>query len=199
MICRSQLPFNFWNARIVHMKVMALVAWTVASVFLPGANGARVSPVEAARPAQAARTCQNVQLLIRAQNSQGAAGTIAVIYRIHNLTGQPCTLFGYPGVQLLDRHFLSLPTRVHRGGYPVSAIQPRLVHITPHGNAYFTLVYSDVPVNNQPCEATASYLMIWAPNDVLPVVTYASGGGGGITACTGNITVSPVTAQPRYQ
>jgi hypothetical protein len=131
--------------------------------------------------------------------SQGAAGHIAVIYRIHNLWGQACTLYGYPGVQLLDGHFLSLPTTVHRGpGGIVGAIPPRLIRIGAYGNAYFTLGYSDVPVNNQPCE-TAYYLMIWAPNDVLPVVTYAFTHAGRITACGGNLNVSPVTARPRYR
>jgi hypothetical protein len=153
--------------------------------------------VAAAQPAQTAPRCQNIQLTIRVQSSQGAAGTIAIVYRIHNLTGRACSLFGYPGVQLLDRNFLSLPTTVHRGGGFLGSIPRQLVRLGGHGNAYFTLVYNDVPVNNRPCE-TASYLMIFPPNDYLPVVTYASTRGGSITPCTGNINVSPVTAHPRY-
>jgi hypothetical protein len=153
--------------------------------------------VAAAQPARAAGTCQNIQLLIRPQTSQGAAGTIAIIYRIHNLTGRACTLYGYPGVQLLDRHFLSLPTTVHRGGSMMGSIPEQIVRLAAYSSAYFALFYSDVPVGNRPCEAAATYLMIWAPNDVLPVVTYAAPGGG-ITTCTGNIYVSPVQWQPRY-
>jgi hypothetical protein len=180
------------------MKVVALGAWTIVAVLMPAGRDLRVSPAEAARPAQAAHTCQNIQLLIRVQTSQGAAGHIGVIYRVHNLSSRACTLFGYPGVQLLDRHFVSLPTTEHRGpGGLVGAIPKRLVHVGPHGNAYFALGYSDVPVNNRPC-ATAYYLMIFAPNDFLPVVTYAARGGG-IIACSGAIDVSPVTAQPRLR
>ena len=180
------------------MKRMILVAWAIVTVFLPTGSALHVSPVAAALSAQPARTCQNIQLLIRPQSSQGAAGTIALIYRIHNLSAQACSLYGYPGVQLLDRRFLSLPTTVHRGGGFLGRIPVRLVRLGAYGNAYFTLSYSDVPVNNQPCPA-AYNLMIFAPNDFLPVVTYAVPRGGSITACGGNINVSPVTARPRFQ
>jgi hypothetical protein len=164
---------------------------------LPAGPGLRLIHADAAQPGQAARPCQNVQLLIRPYSSQGAAGTIVVIYRIHNLSGQACTLYGYPGVQLLDRHFVSLPTIVHRGGFVVGTIPRQLVRLGGHGHAYMTLAYSDVPVGNKPCQAAAFYLMIWPPNDFLPVVTYAAPGGG-IMACTGTIDVAPVTAQPRF-
>jgi len=182
------------------MKAIVLVAWATTAVSL-AAGGAvsGVTPADAARPSQSPHTCYNIQLTIRPVQSQGAAGHIAVIYRLHNMWNQPCTLFGYPGVQLLDRHFLSLPTHVHRSpGNLVGAIPPRLIRLGPFGNAYFALGYSDVQVNNQPCPE-ARYLMIFPPNDSLPVVTYAATHGQGLTACTGNINLSPVTAQPRYQ
>lgn len=180
------------------MKLMTLVAWTIVAVVLSAATVGAVGPAEAAQSAQPARTCQNTQLDIRPGASQGAAGHIGIIYRIHNLSNRACTLFGYPGIQLLDRHFLSLPTMTHRGpGGLVGAISMRRVPVAAHGAAYFVLGYSDVPVGNRPC-VTAYYLMIFAPNDSLPVVTYA-GGAGGITACAGAINVSPVTTQPRFQ
>jgi hypothetical protein len=154
----------------------------------------------AKRAVQTVHKCQNIQLMIQAQSSQGAAGHIAVIYRMHNLFSQACTLRGYPGVQLLNRDFVTLPTTVHHGaGGLVGAIPMRLITVPGHGNAYFALGYSDVPVNNQPCEVPARYVMIIPPSDYLPVVTYAFTHGGSISACTGNINVSPVTATPRYR
>jgi hypothetical protein len=178
------------------MKVTLIAAWIAICVALPGATDRRVSDVDAA---QAPRTCHNVQLAIRPQSSQGAAGHIALIYRIHNLSNRSCTLFGYPGVQLLDRNFISVPTTVHRGpGGLVGAFVPRTVTLGAGGNAYFALGYSDVPVNNHPC-SSARYLMIFAPNDFLPVVTYASAPRGGLITCTGNVDVSPVTAHPRFR
>ena len=180
------------------MKMMFAAVCAMVTVISPTGNGLRVRPAVAAQASQAAPSCRNTQLTIRYKSSNGAAGHVGIIYRIHNLSAQACTLFGYPGVQLLDRQFLSLPTTVHRGtGDLVGPIPRQLVRVAAHGNAYFALGYSDVPVMNQPCK-TAYYLMIFAPNDVLPVVTYAFGRGG-ITACAGSIYVSPVTARPRYQ
>lgn len=180
------------------MKRMVFTICVLVLVFLPAGRDLRITPADAARPAQAARACQNIQLLIRPQSSQGAAGTIALIYRIHNLTGRPCTLYGYPGIQLLNRSFLSLPTTVHRGGSMMGSIPVTLVRLGSYGNAYFALFYSDVPVGNRPCQTAATYLMIWAPNDVLPVVTNAATRGGSISSCTGDLFVSPVAGRPRY-
>lgn len=153
----------------------------------------------AARPSTAPR-CLNVQLLIQAVTSDGAAGSIGIIYRIHNMFGQACTLTGYPGVRLLDRSFLSLPTVEHRGaGGLIGPIPVRLITIPAFGNAYFALGYSDVQVNNRPCQPQAHYVLVIPPNDRLPVVTYAAENGGTIFSCTANIYVSPVTPKPRYR
>jgi hypothetical protein len=150
-----------------------------------------------ARWSAAPPTCQNIQLLIRPHSSNGAAGHIGIIYRIHNLSGRACFLEGYPGVQLLDRHFVSMPTTVTRGGSFIGSIPKQGVTLAAGGNAYFTLLYSDVPTGNGPCR-TARNLMIFAPDNFLPVVTYAAPNGGGITACNGAVNVSPVTARPRF-
>jgi Protein of unknown function (DUF4232) len=191
------------------VKAIVFVACTIMAISLPAwGTVSRVTQVEAARSSLTPHACQNVQLLIRSSQSQGAAGHIAVIYRMTNLWNQPCTLYGYPGVQLLDRNFHSLPTHVHRGpGNLIGAIIPRLVRLGSYGHAYFAMGYSDVPVNNQPCP-NAYYLMIIPPNDYLPVVTAAVVLGGiyrsqhkpsPITVCTGNVNVTPVTKRPRFQ
>lgn len=179
-------------------KVLMLAASVlVLAVPLLGGN-VLVSPVQAARPAQTVHTCQNIQLQARAQSSQGAAGTIAIVYRLHNMRGQPCTLMGYPGIQLLDRNFASLPTTVHRGGGMTGSVPAQAVTVRRYGNAYFALFYSDVPTANQPPCARAHYVMIIAPNDNLPVVTYAFTAGGSIMECSGNVYVTPVTGLPKY-
>jgi len=181
--------------RVVPLTMIVLVAWI--ALVLPADRPLHVTGAIAAQPAQAAQSCRNIQLSLSTQGSQGAAGTIVVIYRFHNLFAQACALYGYPGVQLLDRRFLTLHTVVHRGLPVGRAIPKRLVHVAAHGNAFFTLLYNDVPVNSRPCE-TASYLMVFPPNAFLPVVAYAAPRRGSITPCTGNLYVSPVTAHPRY-
>jgi hypothetical protein len=177
-------------------KVMLGTVLAAVAITLPGVTAMNAGGAVAARPAQAARTCQNIQLVVRPQNSQGAAGTIAIIYRIHNLYGRACTLYGYPGVRLLSRTFITLPTTVTRGGGFLGGIPKQPVMVPARGNAYFTLTYSDVPVNNGPCY-TAPNVMIFAPGDYLPVVTYAYPHAS-IFACNGALNVSPVTSQPRY-
>jgi Protein of unknown function (DUF4232) len=182
------------------VKAIVFVACTIVAISLPAwGTVSRVTQVEAAQAPQTARTCQNMQLLIRPGQSQGAAGHIAVIYRMTNLWNQPCTLFGYPGVQLLDGVFHSLPTHVHRGpGNLIGAITPRPVRLAAFGHAYFAMGYSDVQINNHPCP-NAIYLMIIPPNDFLPVVTYSVAQREGIMACGGNVNVTPVTKRPRFQ
>jgi Protein of unknown function (DUF4232) len=170
---------------------------TIAALsLLAGTSG--MGSAGAARAIPALPTCQNIQLLIRPHSSNGAAGHIGLIYRIHNLSQRDCFLEGYPGVQLLDRHFVSMPTTVTRGGSFIRTIPKRGVTLPAGGNAYFTLLYSDVPTGSGPCR-TARNLMIFAPDNFLPVVTYAAPRGGGIAACNGAINVSPVTAHPRFR
>lgn len=176
-------------------KAMLVAVLALIAISLPAVTSSSATGAVAAQSA-ATGTCRNTQLLIRAYNSQGAAGTIAIIYRIHNHSRQACTLYGYPGVQLLSRSFTTLPTRVTRGGNFLAGIPRQLVSLTGGGNAYFTLTYSDVPVDNGPCYK-ASNLMIFAPGDFLPVVTYAYPHGS-ILACNGALNVSPVTGRPRY-
>lgn len=182
------------------MRPKALVSASVATVMILAAWGAS-RPITANARASAANpsTCSNMQLAVRSNGSNGAAGTIAVIYRLHNLRDQPCTLSGYPGVLLLDRNFHTLPNRERRGGVSIfRSIEPRLVTLAAFGNAYFVLSYNDVPVANRPCPTTR-YLMIIPPNDFLPLVTYALSRGQGLTACSTYIYVSPVSQNPRYQ
>ena len=182
--------------RVVTARGLLLVASIAAALALPIAAQPHLTLVPA-HAAQAPHTCQNIQLLVSGYSSEGAAGTIAVIYRIHNLRSQACTLPCYPGIQFLDRQFASLPTTVYRGGGKVGNVPVRTVTLGPSRNAYFALFYSDVPTANAPPCADAPYLMIFAPNTYLPVVTYAASGRA-IHECAGIVHVSPVTAQPTY-
>jgi hypothetical protein len=197
MIVYTRFFNRVWRNGGITTTVLLLVASAIAALIVPLGNRSQPVPVQAAHPAQSAHTCQNIQLLIRPQTSQGITGTIGVIYRIHSLQSKACTLSGYPGIQFLDRQFASLRTTVHRGGGDVGNIPVRTVTLGPYVDAYFALFYTDVStVNAAPCPM-ARYLMIFAPNDYLPVVTYALPGGS-IRECSGNVFVSPVTAQPTY-
>jgi hypothetical protein len=127
---------------------------------------------------------------------QGATGHIWEMFRIHELLPGSCTLFGYPGALLLDRQFYSLPTHVTRGPFPQGGPGPTLVTLSRSRDAYFVVGWTHLPTPGQKCP-TARYVMITAPNDRLPVVAYAGTGDGqgGIDACGGNLTMSPVAGK----
>lgn len=145
---------------------------------------------------QSASRCSNLQLSVRAIGSQGAAGTIGILFRMHKTWGNGCTVQGYPGAELLDRQFHSLPTHVSRAR---GAAEPLVLLDSGH-DAYFSLKYSDVPMGNATCPR-APYLMVTPPNDRLPIVTYTHGGNSQayVSPCGGNLTVSPVHASPTFQ
>ena len=146
--------------------------------------------------------CGNTQLSLQATQSQGAAGHIAILFRIHKTWGNGCSLQGYPGAELLDRQFHTLPTHVSRGhGYIVSGSPSQLqVTLDSSHDAYFTLEYSDVQTGNGACPRVP-YLMVTPPNDRLPIVTYTHGGRSQayVTPCGGNLVVSPVRASAAFR
>jgi hypothetical protein len=128
--------------------------------------------------------------------SNGAMGHISEMFRIHDLLPGSCSLYGYPGAMLLDKTFYSLPTHVTRGPYPEGGPGPALVTLSRRHDAYFVLGWEHFPTPGQKCPI-ARYVMIWAPNDRLPVVVNAGtpSGQGGIMACGGNLTASPVAGK----
>jgi hypothetical protein len=166
-----------------------VTTWSIGSL----AAGARAAGEAATRP------CQNFQVTVRPGQSNGATGHIAIMYRIHNILPGACTLFGYPGAELLDRNFSSLPTHVHRGlGFLAGKHAPSTVTLQGNQDGFFILEWVHFPSPGQSCPP-ASYLLITPPNDRLPVVTYAARGGGTIVACGGNLTVSPVSQHPQFE
>lgn len=140
--------------------------------------------------------CANHQLLVQPTAANGATGHVSELFRIHDLLPSSCTLIGYPGALLLDQTFHSLPTQVSRAPYPEGGPGPTLVTLTRQHDAYFVLSWMHFPTPGQACP-TAHYVMITPPNDRLPVVTNAGGGDGegGIMACGGKLTASPVAGK----
>lgn len=147
----------------------------------------------AAGPRDGPHNCYNVQLMIMPDKGGSGLGHIGLNYRIHNLWARPCTLRGFPGLELLDRNFHSLPTHPQRGnGYLIGNVPAHQVQLDSRHDAYFALEYSDNPVGHETC-LHARYLMLIPPNDNLPDVTYSR-----IDPCGGKINVSPVGSRPTF-
>jgi len=142
--------------------------------------------------AQQITRCHTAQLALHAGISSGAAGTLGRELRLRNRSSRVCTLFGYPGTQLLDQHQRPLPTHSTWDlVYLTGKRQPQIVHLSPGQNAYFVVLWVHIPTGNERCPA-ARYLRVIPPNAYRSLQIAA--GAGGIDACGGRITVSPVSA-----
>jgi Protein of unknown function (DUF4232) len=139
--------------------------------------------------------CQSSQLSVSPQQGSGAAGTIEMTVVFTNRGASTCSLFGYPGMQLLDASGGNLPTNVVRGGgpiFPVAAANqpPKTVLIASGASASFGLSYSDVPVGNETSCPTSANAEITPPGNTSSVtVALAIAPCGG-----GTVHVSPVYA-----
>jgi hypothetical protein len=128
-------------------------------------------------------------------NGNGAAGTIELDVVMTNQAAGPCTLIGYPGMQLLGPNNAPLPTNVLRGGgprfpNPAANATPTLVTVASGASAQFSLSYSDVPVGTETHCPTSQTTEVTPPNDTAYAVVPLQ-----ITACGGGtIHVSPVYA-----
>jgi len=124
----------------------------------------------------------------------GAAGTIANDFVLTNTGTEPCTLDGYPTLQLVANG-QNLTTNQTNGVNRIASLSttPALVTLAPGGQASIVLLYSDVPGGTAACPV-ASQLVIGLP-----------GGGGTVTAsfsfpqysnspCYGDLDVYPVMA-----
>jgi hypothetical protein len=108
---------------------------------------------------------------------RGSAGAGNIVYNLDlkNTSSHPCTVYGYPGMQLLDAQHKPLPTTVQRS--PIVA--KTYVTLIPNGDASASARFSpDVPGPGEPvsgaCEPTAAYTEITAPDETTQLVTAVS-------------------------
>lgn len=173
---------------------LLFVSCALVSALALSAHAGFVSAQGSRAPSASAGACQNFQLLVRPVRGSGAAGHFGVMYRIRNISIAGCMLSGFPGVVLLDSRFTTLRTHLTWSTELAGRHAVRIVHLAPNGTAYFVLYWAEIPTGNEPCHP-ARYLMITAPNDRLPIVTYA-GNGYSIHPCGGRITASPIEPAP---
>ena len=135
--------------------------------------------------------CSISQLRVRQTSSNGAAGSIGLTFAFTNVSSTTCTLFGYPGMQMLAAGGGSLPTTVIRApSVVVPAVAERTVILGPNAIASFYAGYSDVSAGSCP---QAARLEVTPPNAYDHLVIATS-----IAPCRGRINVSPVFAgKPR--
>jgi hypothetical protein len=133
--------------------------------------------------------CATAKLTGAIIGSSGAAGTIETTVALKSTATAPCTLGGYPGLQLLNASGSRLPTTVVRkGNYGFTAMAPTTVSLTAGQSAYFNIGYSDVPVGGETTCPSSASLEVTPPNafdHLVLAATLAPCGGG-------SLVVSPV-------
>lgn len=121
--------------------------------------------------------------------SSGAAGTIETTVALKSTATTPCTLGGYPGLQMLSSTGSALATTVVRkGSYSFTAMAPATVTVSPGQAVYFNIGYSDVPSGSETSCPTSASLEVTPPNatDHLTITAALAPCGGG------TMVVSPV-------
>src|SRR5579864_8545385 len=90
--------------------------------------------------------CHTPQLALNPVIGSGATGHIALMFRLHNRSRLTCSLYGYPGAQLLNAKRQPIVTHVHWGGGFISGTPaPHLVILKAAANAYFVMEWVDIP------------------------------------------------------
>ena len=175
---------------------------STSSTSLPPPTTVPAAPTTTAAPASTTTTdagqvagarCRSTVLSASIAGRSGGAGTLELVVDLTSKATVPCTLEGYPGLQMRDASGSALPTNVLRKGtYPFTSMNPTLVTLAPGGSARFNVGYSDVPVANESsCPASAT-MDVTAPNAYHSVSLSAT-----IAPCNhGTVVVSPVFAPP---
>ncbi|HEV3172754.1 MAG TPA: DUF4232 domain-containing protein [Actinocrinis sp.] len=118
--------------------------------------------------------CHTTDLTASFTVVKGSAGAGNIVYNIDlkNTSSQPCTVYGYPGMLLLDAKHAPLPTNVQRS----TIVAKTYVTLIPNGDASASARFSpDIPGPGEPtsgaCEPTAAFTEITPPDETTQLVT----------------------------
>ena len=131
----------------------------------PGSSGAGGNPGAAG---SGTPSCATRDLQVTAGLAQGAAGSIYQVIKFKNISGAPCTLFGYPGVALAGG---SPVTQVGAAASRSTASSARLVTLAAGatGNALLRITQALNYPSSKCHPVTTTYLQIYPPNQTTPV------------------------------
>jgi len=170
-----------------------------AMLFASAGVDRHVASGHTVRAAHTVGRCASSQLMIQPLSPEPAAmGHVGRFYRIHNTRRHACSVEGYPGIRLVDRHLLIVKMAVFQGqSYLFRLPHPRTVLLTPHQDAYFAMEYGNNPVGNQRTCPDVRYLLGVLPGFDHSVRTSVSAGGAGIHPCGLGVTVSRIASSLR--
>ena len=109
-----------------------------------------------------------------------------------NRSSAACSVFGFPGAELLDAQRQPMQTRVSLTTSEGSGVFPeQKLQVAPGASVYFAVTWSKTPSGAQSSCAAASYFALIPPGDTKPVTAPDP-----IQPCDGAITLSPFQPAP---
>ena len=133
--------------------------------------------------------CETSQLSVRRVSEDAGVGNVALTYAFTNNASSPCTLYGYPGLALLDAKDQPLEgVKILRSeGTYFSSKQPRQqVTLAPGKQASFQIAYNHISSTEEQCPMS-SKIEITPPNAYEHFTLTEQ-----IKPCTGKVRVTPV-------
>ena len=170
----------------------------VTPVGNPTTTPPATSPPSTTTSAQAGSTpCISAQLAVELGQSGGAAGSVGVVVSFKNTSSAACSLYGYPGLQMLDSAGHPIATEVIRGtSTTVPSVPEDAVQVAPGAEASFNLGFPDATGYGSASCPTSTNVEFTPPNAVQPItIPWQIQPYGGSTIAQlqcGQITVSPV-------
>jgi hypothetical protein len=134
----------------------------------PGSSGAGGAGGNPGSAGSGTPSCATRDLQVTAGLAQGAAGSIYQVIKFKNISGAPCTLFGYPGVALAGG---SPVTQVGAAASRSTASSARLVTLAAGatGNALLRITQALNYPSGKCHPVATTYLQIYPPNQTTPV------------------------------
>lgn len=137
--------------------------------------------------------CQPGQLHLTAGRGEQTANQYGRRMIFTNVSSSPCTMYGYPGLQLVGANGAAIDVPVHRGGgYAFTDPGPHLITLTPGASASFTFGGSAIEQPSGAVCPTTMAVRVIPPNDYgqlsAPVQAPACPGSG--------VTVTAVSTGP---
>jgi Protein of unknown function (DUF4232) len=146
---------------ITRVRRAAVAITAVLGLGIGSAVWATSSASAASSAVPPACTAGNLSVWVDANQSSGAAGTIAYALEFTNISGHACRTSGYPGVSALGANNKQLGDAAGRN--PV--FPAKTVTIPAGGTAHADLFWSDAEVFTSGCKpTTASLIKVYPPN-----------------------------------
>ncbi len=136
-IFTQRYPMKRLNKKTgILLGVSTLLGLTALTTVASNSALANLSLSDANLLAYGTPRCNTPQLSLRFVGSNPGAGNVYNEFAFTNISNITCTLYGYPGVELLNRYNKPVGVNVVRNG-----AQKTTVTLVPGGKAYFVLRY----------------------------------------------------------